>query len=81
MKTRVKKMNKEMERLRNLGIILERRFRTGLPPIYLIGRGSGKSYTDFKRFYGDWWIAINDSEMLDDDDEVVAWTELPEYEE
>ena len=31
--------------------------------------------------YGDWWIAINDSEMLDDDDEVVAWTELPEYEE
>ena len=31
--------------------------------------------------YGDWWIAINDSEMRDDDDEVVAWTELPEYEE
>lgn len=31
--------------------------------------------------YGDWWIALNDSETLDDDDEVVAWMEIPEYEE
>ena len=44
-------MNKEIERLRILGIILERRFRTELPPIYLVGRGSGKSYMNFKRFY------------------------------
>lgn len=45
-------MSKEMERLRILGMILERRFQTGLPPIYyLVRRGSGKPYMDFKRFY------------------------------
>ena len=31
--------------------------------------------------YGGWWIAANDSETLYDDDEVVAWMEIPEYEE
>lgn len=46
-------MNKEMERLRILGIILERRFRTELPPIYLVGRGDGKSWTNLKRFYSE----------------------------
>ena len=46
-------MNKEIERLRILGIILERRFRTGLPPIYLIGRGDGKSWTRLNRFYSE----------------------------
>lgn len=44
-------MNKEMERLRVLGIILKRRFQTGLPPIYLVGRGDGKSWINLKRFY------------------------------
>lgn len=44
-------INKEIERLKILGIILERRFRIELPPIYyLVGRGSGKPYMDFKRF-------------------------------
>lgn len=28
-----------------------------------------------------WWIAVNYSETLDEDDEVVAWMEIPEYEE
>lgn len=46
-------MNKEIKRLRVLGIILERRFRTGLPLIYLVGRGNGKSWMDFKRFYSE----------------------------
>ena len=46
-------MNKEMERLRVLGIILERRFRTGLPPIYLVGRGDGKSWMNLKQFYSE----------------------------
>ena len=46
-------MNKEMERLRILGIILERRFRTGLPPIYLVGRGDGKSRMRLNRFYSE----------------------------
>lgn len=31
--------------------------------------------------YGGWWIAANHSETLDDDDEVVAWMGIPEYEE
>lgn len=31
--------------------------------------------------YGGWWIASNCSETLDDDDEVVAWMEIPEYDE
>ena len=44
-------MNKEMERLRILGIILERRFQTVLPSIYLVGRGDGKSWINLKRFY------------------------------
>lgn len=47
-------MNKEIERLRILGIILERRFQTKLLPIYyLVGRGDGKPYIDFKRFYSE----------------------------
>lgn len=46
-------MNKEMERLRVLGIILERRFQTGLSPIYLVGRGDGKSWINLKRFYSE----------------------------
>lgn len=46
-------MNKEMERLRILGIILERRFQTGLPSIYLVGRGDGKSWINLKRFYSE----------------------------
>lgn len=54
MKKLVKKMNKEIERLRVLGIILERRFRTESPLIYLVGRGNGKSQMDLKRFYLEW---------------------------
>lgn len=47
-------MNKEIERLRILGIILERRFQTKLLPIYyLVGRGNGKSWTNLKRFYSE----------------------------
>ena len=30
--------------------------------------------------YESWWIAANYSETLDDDDEVIAWMEIPEYE-
>ena len=46
-------MNKEIERLRILGIVLERRFRTELPLIYLVGRGDGKSWMNLKRFYSE----------------------------
>ena len=31
--------------------------------------------------YESWWIAANYSETLDDDDKVIAWMEIPEYEE
>lgn len=31
--------------------------------------------------YGGWWIAVNYSEALDEDDEIVAWMEIPEYKE
>lgn len=31
--------------------------------------------------YGGRWIAVDYFEALDDDDEVVAWMEIPEYEE
>lgn len=31
--------------------------------------------------YGGWWIAVNSPEILDDDDEIVAWMEIPKYEE
>jgi hypothetical protein len=31
--------------------------------------------------YGGWWIAANCSKTLDDDDDVVAWMEIPEYKE
>lgn len=46
-------MNKEIERLRILGVVLERRFRTELPLIYLVGRGDGKSWMNLKRFYSE----------------------------
>lgn len=46
-------MNKEIERLRILGIILERRFRNRLPSMYLMGRGNGKSWMDLKRIYSE----------------------------
>lgn len=28
-----------------------------------------------------WWIAVNSPEILDEDDEIVAWMEIPKYEE
>ena len=28
-----------------------------------------------------WWIAVNSPEILDEDDEIVAWMEIPEYKE
>ena len=31
--------------------------------------------------YGGWWIAVNSPEILDEDDEIVAWLEIPKYEE
>ena len=53
--------------------------------VYL--RSRSKSYhptVSMAMYYPDeehWWIAVNSPEILDDDDEIVAWMEIPKYEE
>lgn len=53
--------------------------------VYL--RSRSKSYyptVSMAMYYPDeehWWVAVNSPEILDDDDEIVAWMEIPKYEE
>ena len=52
--------------------------------VYIRSRSKSYQPTIFMAAYNpnyeDWCIAANYSEILDDDDEVIAWMEIPEYE-
>lgn len=53
--------------------------------VYLRSRSGVYSPTvSMAKYYPDeehWWIAVNSPEILDEDDEIVAWMEIPKYEE